>query len=254
MKLVKVLIADMDCNLCNALKNVLMQNFVNIEIVAQTSSVSETILAICQTGPDVVVMDMYLNEGTAIEVVEETFHMQYRLIFMLNYDSNVLDMVRFAGVDFMYKPLDETDLLLTFDGLATDLEKGDYKVRLKAIVHNANKKDDEKVIVLNTKESLEVVRLNEIVLGKSHLGLTIFYLYNGNKIEVNQSLRRFESILINYGFYRCHSNFVVNNRFVQTVIFQTKQLIMEGDILVPYEERRFDNQFRKDVNFHYSMY
>ncbi len=250
MKLVKVLIADVDYHLCNAMKNVLIQNFVNIEIVAQSSSVNETVLAICECVPDVVVMDMDLTDGTAVDVVKETFHMQYRLVIMLNYNNKMLDVVRFAGIDFMYKPLDETDLLLTFDGLATDFGRGDYKIRLKALVNNVVNPEDRKIIVLNVYGILEEVPLNEIVFGKSHLSVTKFFLVNEKTIEVNQSLRRFESVLVNYGFYRCHSNYVVNNKFVKAVVYPTKQLKMEGDVLIPYEERRFDNQFKKDENIH----
>ncbi len=248
MKLIKVLIVDVDRNLCLAIEKVLTQNFPQVEVVAHSHSVSSAITALLRYVPDVVVSDVFINEGLVFDVVEETYHLGYKLVLMSPYKNKYLDIVQFAAVDFLYKPIDETDLLLTFESVAFELSRVDYVVKLEALILNYKEPDVPKVLVLDSINGYLAVLLDGVVFGKADFSMTEFYLNEGVRIDVNQALRRYESMLGEYGFFRCHPLYVANIKFIVNINYEEKLLEMSTGAFIPFDERRLLNYYKKEEN------
>ncbi len=248
MKLIKVLIADVNSRLCCAIGNVLTQNFPQVEIVAHTHSVDSTVKALLECAPDVVVADVFMDDCLVFDILEETYHLGYKLILTSPYENKYLDIVQFSAVDFLYKPIDETDLLLTFESVLLELNRSDYVVKLEALILNYKEPNRPKVLVLDSVNGYMAVLLDGIVYGKSDYSQTGFYLNEGIKIDVNQALRRYECLLGKYGFFRCHPVYVANSRCIVRISHKEKLLEMSTGVFIPFDERRLMNYYKNEEN------
>ncbi len=245
MEKVKVLIADDDYRISNAIETILNQHFLSIEIVAHTDSVDNTTKALYELKPHVAILDIHLYGGTAMEVVKNTNDLDYKVIFMSAYQEYALEDIRFASIDFIYKPLDISELLTTVDQVLSCLVEEGYKKKIQTFFNNTDIKGENKQIVIKSTTGITSVPINDIVCGESNFGKSRFYFVSKKTIEATLPLRRYESLLHSYLFYRCHTNYVINLNHVRKIDYNSHIALMSNGMSIPSDSRRFDGLINK---------
>ena len=238
MEKVKVLIADDDFRMNRTIENILNQNFISVEVVAQTSTVENTIEALYQMRPHVAILDIHLVGGNAVDVVKRTEDLDFKVIFMSAYQEFALDDIRFASIDFIYKPLDISELLVVVDQVISSLVEEGYRKKMQTFFKNTNQESGGKQIVFKTRSEIVSVAIDEIVCGESVYGASRFYFLNRKPIQVSQPLRRYESMLQSYKFYRCDSHYIINLSQIHKLDYESRSVLMNNGQLIPVEFRR----------------
>lgn len=72
---------------------------------------------------------------------------------------------------------------------------------------------------------------------KSDKGYTTFYLKDKREILVSKGLIEYESILIPFGFIRCHQSYLVNFQYVKKY-YREGILQMQNNEQVPVSSRK----------------
>jgi len=240
-----VLIADDCVSVCNAVESILRQNFVSIKLVAKTDSVNDTIDALYKYMPDIAILDIHLYGGTAIEIVKRTCDLDYKIIFMSAYQEYALEDIRMASIDFVYKPIDVGELIVTVDQVISNLVEDGYCKKIQTFFNNTISKQEDKNIVLKSSEDITSVKISDIVCGESLFGKSRFYFVARKTIEIASPLRRYESILQSYLFYRCHTKYVINLSQVQRIDISAQHVIMSNGMAIPSDSRRFNGLIKK---------
>ncbi len=240
MKKLKVLIADDDHRIRMIIEKILLQNFISVEIVAQTDSVENSINALYKYKPHIAFLDIHLINGTAFEVVRQTVDLDYKVIFMSTYQEYALEDIKFASIDFVYKPIDIDDLLLAVDQAMSSMIEGGYRQRIQTLFQNTGYNDDVKQIVFKTRSSVISVPIRDIVCGESNFGTSLFQIQNRKPVEINQPLRHYESMLNGHNFFRCHSKYIVNYSQITGVNYQNEHLQLANGQIIPFEIRRLN--------------
>lgn len=75
-------------------------------------------------------------------------------------------------------------------------------------------KGNESLLIINQK-TLKKVLLQNVVLLKSNVNYTTFYLQHGKEKVVAHTLKFFENYLETRGFLRVHRSFMINPNFVK---------------------------------------
>jgi DNA-binding LytR/AlgR family response regulator len=75
-------------------------------------------------------------------------------------------------------------------------------------------KGNESLLIINQK-TLKKVLLQNVVLLKSNVNYTTFYLQHGKEKVVAHTLKFFEDYLETRGFLRVHRSFMINPNFVK---------------------------------------
>lgn len=70
--------------------------------------------------------------------------------------------------------------------------------------------DALRAILLCNSEGHYYIKLNTIIYCYSDNSYTTFYLSDGKKIMVSQSLKHYETVLAPYGFIRIHQSRIIN--------------------------------------------
>ena len=247
MKKVKVLIADDDSRVCGVVEKILNQNFVSVEVVARTDSVRNTIEALYLTKPHIAILDIHLYGGTAMEVVKETCDLDYKVIFMSAYQEYALEDIRFASIDFIYKPLDVNELIVTVDQVISGMVEEGYVQKIRTLFSNAEFEAENKQLVLNADSGIIPVAIHDIVCGESLFGRSRFYFRARKTIETSRPLRRYEAMLGRYMFCRCHMQFMINLCHVDRIDYETQVVLMNNGMTVPIDARRFAG-LRRQMN------
>ena len=88
-------------------------------------------------------------------------------------------------------------------GYRHDQEPSNYKATQTKFIQSGK-------IILNTKENLYLIRLEEIVRLEADFGYTTFFTMDGQKIVVCKTLKEYEDLLPATLFFRVHQSHLIN--------------------------------------------
>jgi len=212
---VKIAIIDDEKNLIDRTINVVQQNFPAYNIVGTAGSVEDAIRLIANTQPNIVLLDIHLSDGTGFDIIQRLFPLNFKLIFITAHEQFAIKAFKFSALDYILKPYDDFDLVEAINRASSQLEKESSDVNIEALLSNIKSGAKEvKKIVLKTNDSIYVVRVNEIIRLESDGAYTQFFFDDGKKVLVSKSLKEFENILGDFGFFRIHQSHLINTEFL----------------------------------------
>lgn len=90
----------------------------------------------------------------------------------------------------------------------------DLNLQLAELSNNLNASQNKR-IVLRTVHKLHFIPINEIMRCEADRNYTTFFLDGSKKIVVSGSIRDYEDILCEQGFYRLHKSHIVNLSYIK---------------------------------------
>ena len=113
------------------------------------------------------------------------------------------------------------------------------------IKHNFEKKIDNSIIYVTTKQESFALRKESIVYCQSDLKYTLFIIDDGRIIRKLEKLQDVEDKFL-WDFERVHQSFLVNPKKVIGVDKASKEIILEGNLRVPIS-RKYSAQAKKII-------
>lgn len=192
--------------------------------------------------PDLLFMDIQLSDGVSFELFE-SFNLNCPVIFTTAYDEYAVRAFKVNGVDYLLKPVDETELQKAIDRCRALLNnRSKLPVDMQQLVATLSQPQvslyKEKFIVsvrntwipVDTKDIACFVRDN----------LNYLYTFNGDKYILDYStLEDIEELLDPKMFYRSNRQSIIHINAIQSVkphenqklsVFLKSPLKMELDI------------------------
>lgn len=212
----KVIIIDDESGARNALSAIIKNYTKNFEIVAQADDVDTGISAILKHNPDIVLLDINLQTGTGFDLLNQLPEINFKIIFITAYDEFAIKAIKYSAFDYILKPIDADELILTFEKFKKSEKKSIQTEQLKNLWENISTENTKKKkIVLKTSDSIHIVNITDIIYCKSDSNYTEFHT-SDKKIIVSNTLKYYEKVLEPHFFVRCHQSFLVNPEHIKT--------------------------------------
>lgn len=237
--MIRVLIIDDERPFRNTLKSILTHRQ-EIQIAGEASSVEEGLAAITQLEPDLIFLDVQMEDGTGFDLLRRVERKDFHVIFITAYDHYAVEAFRFSAADYLLKPIISTALLEAVDRVTKLMEKEKLTLQLSVLMDNIQELSKErKKIVLREAETLHIIQLDEILWCEADGSYTYFYLTANRKLMVSRHLKEFEDLLTPNGFFRAHRSHLVNiNKIVKFERADGGTLFLEGNIALPVSVRK----------------
>ena len=192
--------------------------------------------------PDLLFLDIEMPMLNGFDVLEELgSELSFDVIFTTAYDQFGIQAVKASALDYLLKPVQNKELKNAIEKykLKTDGEVRSNKIKgLLDNVKSANKGGPTK-IALATKESIEFVDRDDIVVCTSDSNYTMVYLSGNRKKLISKTLKEFESLLAPMNFYRPHNSHLINLEKVQEFVRgDGGYLIMQNNMKIPVSKNR----------------
>ena len=187
----------------------------DLEIVGEANGVESGLEVIRNHKPDVVFLDIQMQDGTGFDLLQQIPKVNFAVIFATAYDQYAVQAFKFSATDYLLKPIDPDQLIKAVDKLKTELESQNLNKKLEALISNKN--NFEK-IALPTFDGIILVKIREIIRCQSESNYTTLFLPKGEKIVVTKTLKDFDEMLSPIGFFRIHQSHLINMAFVNKYI------------------------------------
>lgn len=241
MEKLRTLIIDDEAPARELLAGILENYCHNSELVGFADGVQNGLKAIKSLKPDLVLLDVNLEDGNAFDLLREYNEIPFALIFVTAYENYALNAFRFSAVDYIMKPVNIDDLVKAVQKAADKLEQASLGLKLKNFFDNLNSKPEDKKIVLKTQESIHIVKLSDIIRCEADHNYCTFYLNNGKNILISRNLGEYEELLSGLFFFRTHQSHLININYILS--FEKHEggyLKMADGSSVPVSKRKKD--------------
>lgn len=236
--MIRAIIIDDEAQVVKDLVGLIRLYCDDVELVGKAYSFSEGIQLIQEAQPDLVFLDIRLDEGTGMDLLRQLGSWDFRVIFVTAFDQYAIEAFKFNAIDYLLKPVDPDELINAIERTRHALVNHDFKHQLMHLMDNFQhpEKDFEKII-LKDVENLYVVRIQDIVWCEASGSYTKFHVQDGQEILVSKHLKAYEKLLNKQSFYRIHRSYLVNINHIVRYNKTEGELILTGDYSIPVSIR-----------------
>jgi two-component system LytT family response regulator len=189
----------------------------SIQVVAVYNNADDAVKNIHTLKPDLLFLDVELNETTGMELLKRLPSVNFEVIFTTAHEKYALQAFKFSAVDYLLKPIDADELLTAVARLNTILSKKDLNHKFEVLFQNLNNQGQQsKKIVVPSGNKLLFLEIDQIIRCESDVNYTTIYLKDQQKIMVAKTLKEFEELLTDYNFFRIHSSHLINLSYIKT--------------------------------------
>ena len=233
----KALIVEDKAHIRKALIHLLASFNNEITIVGECESVKDAVVVTNACKPDLIFLDINLTDGTGFKFLEQTEHLNFKVIFITAYEEYALKALKIGAVDYLLKPVDIEELKEALNKVAK-LSITTQKEQIKTVKKVFYNEDD--TLILSLQDSYQIIDLKELMYCESDKGYTTFYLSNGKKHLASKSLKEFENQLTQNSFTRPHQSFLVNLKFIEKYD-KSGAIHLKNGIKIPVSSRKKEN-------------
>lgn len=237
----KILIIDNEYEIRTILKNMVVQWAKGLHIIEEADGVVTGLEKIAAFNPDVVLLDVEMNDGTGFDLLKQLVNPMFQLIFTTAHNQYALQALKSSAIDYLLKPIDPVELNISLEKATTNIQNQNLQKQLVVLMSQLSHKNDiDKQIVLKDIDKTYFIKQNDIIYCEAEGSYTKFYITNSEPIFVSRNLRSYEEILAPAGFIRTHHSCLVNPNKIK--IFDRKTdsgtLILEGGYTIPVSQRK----------------
>ncbi len=243
--LLRTLIIDDEAHVRVTLKRLLEQVCPHVKIVGEASSVASGITAIREKSPDLVLLDIQMDDGTGFDLLNHYNNVDFKVIFVTAYEKFALQAFGFSAVDYILKPVDPEKLAEAVKR-TEQLVQQTFNNQLGVLNDNLNPENRQtRKLVLKTQENVYLLGISDIIHCESDGSYTIFHTVDGEQILVSKGLRDYDELLTDHGFFRAHRSHLINLQHIKRFEKQEGgQVVMTNDLRVPVSSRSRDKLMR----------
>jgi two-component system LytT family response regulator len=206
----RTVIVDDEVLMRRTLERLVHEHCPNVRLVAVAGSVESGVAEIRNHHPDLVLLDIRMDDGTGFDLLKRLEPIDFKVIFITAYDEYALRAIKFSALDYLLKPVEPEDLKQAIDK-AEKLVLKELNTQLGALAENMQEGGSfMKKIILKTFDAIHLVRIRDIVYCESDDNYTTFHLADESRIITSRTLKEYEEMLCDSGFFRVHKSYLIN--------------------------------------------
>lgn len=210
--MIKAVIIDDERLARNELKK-LLQDFPEIEVIAEAANANEGIEKIDSLNPDLIFLDIQMPGKTGFDMLAE-LDKSPDVIFTTAYDDHALKAFEVNALDYLLKPVEPKRLADAIQKLHMDEEK--EILTEEGISMNRSLLHEHDQVFVKDGERCWFVKLSEIRLFES-VGNYAKVYFGSNKPLILKSLNSLEERLDQKVFFRANRKHIVNLRLIEKI-------------------------------------
>ena len=240
--MIKAVIIDDEKDSIDTLKWKLENYCPDVSVISSFEKPADGVSYLKKTPVDLLFLDIEMPMLTGFDVLEELGRdISFDIIFITAYDNFGIQAVKFSALDYLLKPVQNKELKEAID---KHLKKSQQKIpseQIDLLLNNvqAERKGKRGRIALASKESIEFVDPNDIIVCEANSNYTNIYLVEGRKRVISKTLKDFEEMLLQFDFFRPHNSHLINlGRVKEFIRGDGGYLVMENKMKIPVSKNR----------------
>lgn len=236
------------------LTKLLKEHCPSVSFISEAASADEALQLIKSQKIDLLFLDIEMPLKSGFDLLNELKQIDFEIIFCTAHNEYAIKAFKFNALDYLLKPVNEVELIKA-------VERAESNIRLKRgasaqlenmlqILNTPQKKPDK--IAVSVTDGIKFIPINTIIRFESYRNYVSIFQIGNEKIVVAKSIKEYEELLSEYGFYRIHNTQLINLSHIKSYKKEDGSgfLLMVDGSKIEISRRRKEG-FLKLVNQHY---
>ena len=208
-----------------------------IQVIGEASGVVEGAKLLRSLQPDILFLDIQMQDGSGFDLLDILPEIPFKIIFITASDAHAIKAFRYAAIDYLLKPVDPDELVQAIQKYKT--QQLDERPTYQLLNESLKESKTQERLALHAQDKINIVQIADIVRCESNVNYTEFYFTNAKRIVVSRTLKEFEEILSDLGFFRVHQSHLVNTKMIREFVkTEGGHLIMSDGKMIPVSTRK----------------
>lgn len=232
----KILLVEDEPQTAQLLREIVLHVKPGAQVLAITESIQNTLefLSTTSTYPDLIFMDIQLADGSSFEIFSHV-KVQCPVVFCTAYDQYALQAFKANGIDYLLKPVTESDVRAAFDKLEGIQHSNEPEIALKSLIQKlaGESKKYKTSILVHYRDSFIPLFISNIAVFLLENEILYAYTFENTKYPVTKSLDELEHDVNPNVFYRINRQTLINRKAItQLQPYFNRKLIIKTSIKV----------------------
>lgn len=237
--MLNAIIIDDEPDSVRYLGSVIRDHCPNVNIASTAGSVKEALNEINQGHPDLLFLDIELEDGTGFEVLEKSRNKNFEVIFITAFNQYAIKAFKHSATDYILKPVDIQELREAVARVSRNRSEksvGSFNILLDNL-----KSETPRKLAIPTLQGYEYIMVDNIVRIEAERSYCRIFLLDKRKIMVSKSMNDYQQILDERRFFRAHNSHLINLQHVKMYVKRDGGHIEMADgSIVPLARRKKD--------------
>ncbi|PLX18206.1 MAG: DNA-binding response regulator [Marinilabiliales bacterium] len=231
--MIKAVIIDDEKKAREFIELILQRNFPHIMICGKANSVVEGIKLVNSKKPDIVFLDIEMQDGTGFDLLDAIQDKSFDFIFVTAYNQYAIKAFKYSAVDYVIKPINIEDFTSAIKKIlkkrtAAKSSHTSYDL-LKSNIYSKNPVK----IAIPVTQGTEYIVTSNVVSFNADGRYTRIFLTDGRKLTISRSLGEFNDLIDNQIFFKPHKSYIVNLNHVKMHVKKGNYLLMSNESEIP---------------------
>ena len=213
MSTIKAIIVDDETNNRENLRLALATYCQEVEVVGEADSAISAMDVIQKNKPDLVFLDIAMPLGDGFQLLESLPKIDFDIIFVTAYNQYAIRAIKFCAIDYLLKPINALELKQAVNRVVVNQTQKVQRQKLELLL--ANMQQTQQKIALPQTDHVAFIPIEDIIRCQGEKNYTWFYLKDGRKLLVSQTLKEYVDLLEDAHFFRVHQSHLINLHQVQ---------------------------------------
>lgn len=219
----------------------------SIKKIDQALTLSEAENLIKNNRYDIVFLDIRMQAGSSFDLLKKLSDndaIDFEIIFITGESDkeHVLRAIKFSAIDFLYKPLDDTELVVAVNRALEKRKSEDLNHQVKLLLQRMDERStvkSDKIAFHLYSGILQMISVDEITYLEADGVVSKVHLNDGETITVNRNLGYYKELLIlEYNFVSISNSIVLNKEYVKRYNHKALKITLTNGIELPVSRRK----------------
>lgn len=235
----KAIVVDDEARSIDNLCKLLAQYCPIVQVQATANNIADAYEKIIIHQPDIVFLDIDMPPDTGFDLLKKFDEIPFEVIFVTAYDYYAIDAIKFSALYYIMKPVRVDELVNAVEKAQKTYLKNNKTSSTYLKLLNP-KGETLKRIIINTLQETKLLELYDINYIEADNAYSMIYTLENKKIICSQrSIKDYEEMLKDKGFFRCHKSYLVNLSHISGLNKREGgELILKNQVQIPVARRR----------------
>lgn len=213
--MLKCLVVEDDIHSGNILKSMLEAEYSGLFGQPHIArSKKEALEMIREINPDIVFLDVELEDGTGFDILHESEYRSFKFIFTTAHDTYAVKAFKVNATDYLLKPFSPSELKDAIEKVINQPRQLDLRPEVQFLIDYMN--GNKNRIALPMQTGFEFITVSDIIYCSAEGNYTRFHLKGEKSHLISKTLRVYENLLESDGFCRIHASYLINMKEVKS--------------------------------------
>lgn len=208
--------------------NHLLKPYEDISIIGTAASINEGYKLLQKTTPNILFLDIELDDGTAFDLLAKIKHKRFEIIFTTAFNNYYSKAFEHFAFNYLLKPIDIqklNEVIIHYK----NTKSSNIPNKLNNLNSFTSKENPKILLSLGYQHIL--VPLSEILYCQAQQNFTIFKFSSGKSEIISNSLKYYTDLFSEKGFFKANRSFLININHIKKIIKRESIIMTNNEVI-----------------------